>query len=74
MGGLLWASAAFTLRIACQFVLAKVRGGRFEAFDRPSRLQSSVFVPTETSDEDEDEDVGAVPITSVAAPAKGRFF
>jgi hypothetical protein len=34
-GGLLWAFGACALRIGFLFVLAKVKGHRFEALDRP---------------------------------------
>lgn len=37
IGGLVWASAAFALRLSVQFILAKVRGHRFTALDRPVR-------------------------------------
>ena len=72
MGGLLWAFGAFALRIACQFVLAKVKGIRFDALDRPLRLQAPMFVPPQTLDDDGDED--HVPVTNGEAPVKGRFF
>lgn len=41
VGGLLWAAAAFCLRISVQWVLAKVRGKRFDAFDRPAAPDAS---------------------------------
>lgn len=37
VGGLSWGFAAFILRVVTQFVLAKVRGHRFTALDRPVR-------------------------------------
>jgi hypothetical protein len=34
-GGLLWAAGACALRIGFLFVMSKVKGHRFDAFDRP---------------------------------------
>lgn len=36
VGGLLWAAVAFCLRISIQWTLARTRGKRFDAFDRPA--------------------------------------
>jgi hypothetical protein len=36
VGGLLWAGAAFALRISVLWIKAKVKGERFTAFDRPT--------------------------------------
>ncbi|KAJ4132779.1 hypothetical protein NW754_015592 [Fusarium falciforme] len=35
VGGILWGVGALTLRLSVQFVMAKVRGHRFDALDRP---------------------------------------
>ena len=35
VGGILWALAAFALRLGTQWVVARVRGTRFDALDRP---------------------------------------
>ncbi|ERF76827.1 hypothetical protein EPUS_08007 [Endocarpon pusillum Z07020] len=37
IGGLLWGFAAFALRLSVQFILAKVRGHKLTALDRPVR-------------------------------------
>lgn len=38
VGGLLWAILALVLRLSFQFVVAKVRGQRFDALDKPAYL------------------------------------
>ncbi|KPM45109.1 hypothetical protein AK830_g1504 [Neonectria ditissima] len=50
VGGLLWGCGALALRLAAQFVLAKVRGHRFDALDRPIERTPSADTdfPTET--------------------------
>ena len=68
VGGLLWAFAAFALRITCQFLLAKLAGRRFDAFDRPLRQPpASIFTGRATPDEE------GVPVTGVEASSKGKL-
>lgn len=43
VGGLLWAFAAFALRISVQWVLAKRSGRRFDAFDKPAAPDASFY-------------------------------
>lgn len=43
VGGLLWAFAAFGLRISVQWILAKRSGRRFDAFDRPAAPDASFY-------------------------------
>jgi hypothetical protein len=67
-GGLLWAFGACGLRIAFLFVMAKVKGHRFDALDRP--------VPRNASrpgafDEQEND---AVLEHSTVETHKGKFF
>lgn len=47
IGGLLWGLGAFALRIALQWTLAKLKGERFDAFDKPSQRDFSSLVRTE---------------------------
>lgn len=67
VGGLLWGCGALVLRLAIQFVMAKVKGRRFDALDRPAYL-----------DEPVGERVGDESETSSDAPglakSTGRFF
>jgi hypothetical protein len=67
-GGLLWAAGACALRIGFLWVMAKVRGHRFDAFDRP--------VPrdvTRAGAFDETENDAVLDHSSVVSH-KGKFF
>ena len=68
-GGLLWALGAFVLRISISWVHAKVKGHRFDAFDRPRPLEPIDFVGRGSMDE-EREAVNRVEASSI----KGKFF
>lgn len=48
IGGLLWGLAAFGLRIGYHFLLAKFKGRRFDAFDRPPSETVGSFAARET--------------------------
>ncbi|KAK7429708.1 hypothetical protein QQZ08_003734 [Neonectria magnoliae] len=50
VGGLVWGCGALALRLTAQFILAKVRGHRFDALDRPIERTPSADTdfPTET--------------------------
>lgn len=68
LGGLLWAFGACALRISFLFVMSKVRGHRFTAFDRP--------VPRQVSRPgafDEHEHAAVLENSTVEAH-KGKFF
>lgn len=39
VGGFVWALGACALRLGVQYILAKVRGTRFDAFDRPVHIE-----------------------------------
>lgn len=41
-GGLLFAFAAFALRIGCLWTISKYKGQRFDAFDRPPPLDGDM--------------------------------
>ena len=71
VGGLLWAAGAFALRIAFQWIQAKRKGVRFDAFDRPPPPSPALYTGREGSSEDEPEEHG--PTFSVS-PQKGKFF
>ncbi|KAL5114933.1 hypothetical protein ACEQ8H_007180 [Pleosporales sp. CAS-2024a] len=64
-GGLLWAFGACGLRISCLWVMAKVKGHRFDAFDRLTPIRMGAV------DEGENE---AVLEQSSVVSHKGRFF
>lgn len=72
VGGLLWGFGAFALRISVQWVLAKVRGHRFDALDRPPVGDPSFLTqPRERSaDEDHQEPSPIVKASSL----KGKFL
>ena len=44
IGGLLWALAAFSLRIGYLWTSSKIKGHRFDAFDRPTPPSPSLYV------------------------------
>ncbi|KAL8779566.1 MAG: hypothetical protein Q9213_006871 [Squamulea squamosa] len=72
IGGLLWGFGAFAVRVGVQWILAKARGHRFDAFDRPPPADPSLFTgPRErSSDEDDHETVPVVKASSL----KGKFL
>lgn len=63
IGGLLWGFAAFALRISTHFVLAKIRGDRFTALDRPARPAPAPVFYT-----------GGVVVEDDATPAHGGYY
>ena len=67
IGGLIWALAAMALRLTTQWILAKIRGHRFKAFDRPApdRPHSSTGYVIGDGDEDDRQD---------SFKASGKFF
>ncbi|KAK5654433.1 hypothetical protein OQA88_7344 [Cercophora sp. LCS_1] len=58
VGGILWGFAALALRLGIQWVIAKKKGARFDALDRPGYLEG-----------ERDEDVDAI---SEDAPGLGK--
>lgn len=66
-GGLLWGFGAFALRLAFQYVHARVKGHRFDAFDRPGPL-----APAEHSTSDEIHDDYRV--APIASDHNAKFF
>lgn len=57
IGGLLWALGAFALRLGFTWVTAKIKGHRFDAFDRPPSPTPIAYTggQEESSDEGRDE-------------------
>ncbi|USW50916.1 Putative sodium/solute symporter, sodium/glucose symporter superfamily [Septoria linicola] len=74
VGGLLWALAAFILRISVQLAMAKVRGHRCTAFDRPA-APDAAFEPSDR-DSIHRTDYGTTQIDGVkgGVDVKGKFF
>lgn len=68
VGGLLWGFGAFALRVAFQWVRAKVRGETFDAFDRPVGPPPDELA---TGDEDYSDDVHEVVADRESPPIKG---
>ncbi|KAI8937618.1 hypothetical protein NX059_005328 [Plenodomus lindquistii] len=69
-GGLLWALGACGLRIAFLWIMAKVRGHRFDALDRP--IPRHITRPGALDSHDHENE--AVLEQSVEASPKGKFF
>ena len=72
IGGLLWGSGAFAVRVGVQWILAKVRGHRFEAFDRPLVADPSFL--TGSDDRPSDEDGREPTATAKSSSLKGKFL
>lgn len=76
VGGLLWAAAAFALRISVQWMLAKRAGRRFDAFDKPEAPDASFYTGRRYDSVDDnhgvlrDEDGVERSVTEI----KGKFF
>ena len=49
----MWGCGAFALLVALQWVQAKRKGHRFDAFDRPSPVQPSVYSSDAGSSDEE---------------------
>ena len=72
IGGLLWAAGAFTFRVGFQWVQAKRKGERFDAFDRPPPQSPGFYAGREGWPEEEERDGHEATIS--VEPQKGRFF
>jgi len=72
VGGLLWGFGALALRLSFQWVMAKIKGRRFDALDRPTAAPPASFysgrVDEGASDEDRETAVQG------ASSIKGKFF
>jgi Na+/proline symporter len=68
VGGLLWALAAFGLRLGAQWGLAKVRGTRFDALDRPAAPDASFYTGAQGIYRDDDG------VERSEVKIKGKFF
>lgn len=75
-GGLLWGCGAFALRVGFQWIQAKRRGHRFDAFDRPPPPQPPPYSGARSFEEEHEErdepEERVAPIS--LSPQKGRFF
>ena len=69
VGGLLWGFGALALRLGIQWTLARTRGHRFEALDRPTSVGPSPYARDNPPLEDQDV-VAQISIE----PTKGKFF
>ncbi|KAI9715907.1 MAG: hypothetical protein M1812_005727 [Candelaria pacifica] len=52
IGGLLWGFGTLAVRLSCQFLSAKIKGQRFDAFDRPPPPPPAFYSGVENSEED----------------------
>ncbi|KAH8589655.1 hypothetical protein B0O99DRAFT_655289 [Bisporella sp. PMI_857] len=71
IGGLLWGFGACALRLAVHFMIAKVKGRRFDALDRPAYLRHQVEGGNEYA---EDDEVHVARDGLVTVDHKGKFF
>jgi len=77
IGGLLWAAAAFTLRISVLWIMAKMNGTRFDAFDKPAAPDATFYTGGHTTDGVERDNFGRLDDDGVersASDVKGKFF
>ena len=52
----MWGAGAFALRVGLQWVQAKRKGHRFDAFDRPSPIQSLSYISEAGSFDEEPQE------------------
>lgn len=72
VGGILWGFGALVVRLTYKFIVAKVKGNRFEDLDRPAYLDNQVEGAGEYAASDEiheDSNAGLVTVDH-----KGKFF
>lgn len=69
VGGLLWAAGAFLFRVLCLWIMAKTKGHRFDAFDRPHTSKAANPVRGKDVQEEEQE-----PVSVEVSSTKGKFF
>ncbi len=72
VGGLLWGGGAFAFRICFQWIQAKRKGQRFDAFDRCSLTQQPPYTSGEGlfDEESEEPEEFVAPINVSPQPAK----
>lgn len=70
VGGLLWGFAAFAIRILCLWIMAKIKGHRFDAFDRPRPLEAAEYAGQGFPSDDQP----GHPPADETSSLKGRFF
>ncbi|OAG38117.1 hypothetical protein AYO21_07707 [Fonsecaea monophora] len=77
VGGLLWALGAFVLRLSVQWCIAKIRGTRFDALDKPAAPSASFYTgrtsPT-TGDSERDVYADGDGVVRSQVEVKGKFF
>ena len=77
VGGLLWGGGAFAIRVTFQWIQAKRKGHRFDAFDRPPPTQPPPYTRgagsvDEGHEEPEEPEERVTPIS--ISPKKRKFF
>ncbi|KAL8969457.1 MAG: hypothetical protein Q9197_004335 [Variospora fuerteventurae] len=65
VGGILWGFGAFALRVGLQWAVARARGQRFDAFDRPPTGSSQGIGSVERASADADRE----PVANAKAPS-----
>lgn len=72
VGGLLWGFGAFCLRITVQYIMARVKGHPFDAFDRPALVPPSFYTGRNSGvSENEREDAAE---DTAGSKLDGKFF
>jgi hypothetical protein len=76
VGGLLWGFAALAVRLTIQFAIAKIKGHRFEALDKPVSTPGPAFYTGNPEREEVVEDEVAVVSDGglYTTEHKGKFF
>ena len=72
VGGMLWALGAMALRLLAKLIWVKVRGGRFDAFDRPVEPPPPSFYTGRLSDDGLRDEVETIP--QGTSKINGKFF
>ena len=78
IGGLLWGFGAFLLRISFLWIIAKRRGVRFDALDRPPPAEPAIYTGAHEGSTDEEREAREEREENEPAfqvkPQKGKFF
>jgi hypothetical protein len=76
IGGLLWGFGALAVRLTIQFAIAKIKGHRFEALDKPLSTPGPAFY-TGNPDHEEIVEDGSAEVRDgglYTIEHKGKFF
>lgn len=77
VGGLLWAAAAFALRVSVLWIMAKKNGTRFDAFDKPAAPDATFYTGGHATNSMDGDTSGRLDHDGVErsnVDVKGKFF